>query len=260
MAKHSKRKIVSTLLVKIDVPSEIDRMEIDPDKIKELAESIKEIGLLQPVLLRPVADRFEIVAGHRRFLAHERLGFPVIDSIVEKMTDLEAAIVRANENLSREDLTPFEEAAVFANLIRKHKMKIDEIAVKFGYKPGTIKRRMEINRMPPQLQQAVHKKQISVTVAEMLWPISDLNDLDYYLMFAIENGCTKEVARQWCKDWKDAKRREQTPGGQGGQALSVNEPRPVFVACDLCVGPMEIGQETLLRVCPKCFKLIKDNM
>jgi len=260
MPKHSNRKIVSTLLVKIDVPSEIDRMEIDPDKVKELAESIREVGLLQPILLRPNKDRFEIVAGHRRFLAHERLGFPVIDSIIQEMTDLEAAIIRANENLSREDLTPLEEAAVFQNLTRKHGMKIDQIAVKFGYKPGTIKRRMEINRMPPQLQQAVHKKQIGVTVAEALWPIANLDDLDYYLTFAIENGCTKEVARQWCKDWKDAKRREQMPGGQGGQVLSVNEPRPNFVACDLCLGPMEIGQETLLRVCPKCFKVIKDNM
>ena len=257
--KQSTRKIVPTLLVKIDIPSEIDRMDIDPEKVRELAESIKEVGLLQPILLRPNKDRFEIVAGHRRFLAHERLGFPVIDSIIEEMTDLEAAIVRANENLSREDLTPFEEAAVFKNLIRKHGMKIDQIAAKFGYKPGTIKRRMEIIRMPPQLQQALHKRQISVTVAEMLWPISDLNDLDYYLMFAIENGCTKEVARQWCKDWKDTKRREQASGGQGGQPLSVNEPRPVFVACDLCVGPMEIGQETVLRLCPKCFKIIKDN-
>jgi len=260
MPKHSKRKIVSTLLVKIDVPSEIDRMEIDPDKILELAESIKEIGLKQPILLRPRKDRFEIVAGHRRFLAHERLGFPVIDSIVEEMTDLEAAIIRATENLSREELTPLEEAAVFQNLIRKHGMKIDQVAVKFGYKPGTIKRRMEINRMPPQLQQAVHKKQISVTVAEMLWPISDLNDLDYYLMFAVENGCTKEVARQWCKDWKDTKRREQSAGGQGGQILSVNEPRPVYVACDLCSGAMEIGKETVMRVCPECFATIKANM
>jgi len=258
--KSSKRKIVSILLIKIDPPSDVDRMDIDPEKVKELSESIKEIGLLQPILLRPVSDRFEVVAGHRRFLAHERLGYPTIDAIVDEMTDLEAAIVRANENLSREDLTPFEEATVFANLIRKHGMKIDQIAVKFGYKPGTVKRRMEINRMPPQLQQAVHKGQIGVTVAEALWPIANLDDLDYYLMFAIENGCTKEVARQWCKDWKDTKRREQTPGGQGGQVLSVNEPRPVFVACDLCLGALEIGKETLLRVCPTCFKTIKENM
>jgi len=260
MTKPLKRKIDEVLLIKIDPPPDLDRMEIDPEKVAELAASISEVGLLQPVLLRPIQDRFEVVAGHRRFLACQRLGLAKIDALVKEMDDQEAAVIRATENLARESLTPFEEAVVFGNLIGKYEMTLDQVATKFGYKPGTVKRRMDINKMPPQLQQAVHKKQISVTVAEMLWPISDLASLDYYLMFAIENGCTKEVARMWCKEWKDSERHKRNPGGQGSQPLSVNEPRPVFVACDLCVGPMQIGQETVLRVCPKCFTIIKENM
>ena len=260
MPKRLKRKITEVLLIKISPPADIDRMEIEPEKVTELASSIQEVGLLQPVLLRPMKDRFEIVAGHRRFLACEKLGVPTIDAIVKEMTDREAAIIRASENLSREDLTPLEEAFVFANLIKKHGMDLEQVAKKFGYKPGTVRRRMDINKMPPQLQQAVHKKQISVTVAEMLWPISDLAALDYYLMFATENGCTKEVARSWCKEWTDGERQKNNPGVPGGQPLAVNEPRPVFIACDLCVGPMEIGEETDLRICPNCFKIIKDNM
>jgi len=260
MTKILKRRITEVLMILIDPPPDIDRMEIDPEKITELAASISEIGLLQPVLLRPVGDRFEVIAGHRRFLACQRLGVPKIDAVVKEMDDQEAAVVRATENLARESLTPLEEAVVFGNLIGRYGMKLDQVAQKFGYKPGTIKRRMEINKYPPQLQQAVHKKQISVSVAEMLWPIADLASLDYYLMFAIENGCTKEVARMWCKEWKDAERHKSAPGGQGGGALAVNEPRPVYVACDLCSGAMEIGKETVMRVCPECFATIKANM
>ena len=258
--KSPQRKIVRVPLVKIDPPNVIDRMEIDPEKVEELAESISEVGLLQPILLRPVGDRFEIVAGHRRYLAHLKLEISNIDSVVKEMTDQEAAIVRASENLARENLTPLEEAVIFRNLIEFHKMAVEDIAKKFGYKPGTIRRRSELLRMPPQLQEAVHKKQISITVAEMLWPISDLADLDYYLTFAIENGCTKEIANSWCKEWKDTKRRERTSGGSGGQVFAVNEPRPVFVSCDLCIGPLEIGTEKVLRICPECFKTIKQNM
>lgn len=258
--KTPKRKITEVPLNQIDPPSVVDRIAIDTDKVAELAESILEIGLLQPVLLRPIGTRFEVVAGHRRFLAHIRLKVSTIDALIKEMTDQEAAIIRASENLARENLTPFEEAVIFANLVAVHKMTVDEIAKKFGYKAGTIRRRMDINKMPPELQDAVHKKRISVSVAEELWPISDQGDLDYYLSFALDHGCTKEVARTWCKDWRDAKRRKEAPGGEGGQVFSPAEPRPVFVACDLCVGPMEIGQEVVMRVCQKCYATVKKNM
>lgn len=258
--KTPKRKITEVLIRNIDPPSVVDRLEIDSEKVNELADSICEIGLLQPILLRSIGSRFEIVAGHRRFLAHVKLGVPKIDAVVKEMTDQEAAIIRATENLARENLTPFEEAVIFGNLIAVHKMSIDDVAKKFGFKAGTIRRRMDICKMPPELQDAVHKKRISVSVAEELWPIADKGDLDYYLSFALDHGCTKEVARTWCKDWRDAKRRKEAPGGDGGQIFAPSEPRPVFVACDLCVGPMEIGKEVVLRVCQGCFATIKQNM
>lgn len=260
MTKRLKRKITEAIIAEIDEPQTPDRLEIDPEEISELAESISEIGLLQPVLLRPLNGRLEMVAGHRRLLACKKLGLSRIDAVVKEMTDQEAAIIRASENLERKDLSPIEEAIIFGNLTTKYKMSLEQVARKFGYKPGTIRRRMDILKMPPPLQQAVHKKQISVTVAEELWPISDPSDLDYYLQFAIGNGCTKETARLWCKEWKDSKRRERPAGGEGEQAFAPSEPRPVYVVCDLCVGPMEIGKETVLRICPECYKLIKANM
>ena len=260
MEKRLKRKITEILLIKIDEPSTVDRMDIDPEKITELAESIDEVGLLQPILLRPVGDRYEIVAGHRRFLASQRLGLPVMDAVVKEMTDQEAAIIRASENLARENLTPLEEAIIFSNLLTKYNMTIEGVAKKFGYNPGTVKRRLNLVKMPPQLKQAVHEKRISVSVAEELWPITDLTHLDYLLSYAIDGGCTKDVARSWCKDWRDQKRRSEDPSALGGQYFEPNEPRPVYVACDLCTGPMGLGEETVLRLCKKCFKIIKENM
>lgn len=260
MAKLLKRKIVEVLLTKIDEPNVVDRMEIDPEKVLELAENIAEVGLIQPISLRPMEDRYEIVAGHRRFLACQRLGLPVIDAVIKEMTDQEAALIRASENLGREDLTPIEESVIFGSLITKHEMSIEQVAKKFGYKAGTIKRRLDLLKMPPQLKQAVHEKRISVSVAEELWPISDLTHLDYLLTYALDGGCTKEVARSWCKDWRDNVRRAKASGGEGGQEFSPQEPRPVYVACDLCSGAMEIGEETVLRCCKNCIKVIRENM
>jgi len=74
------------------------------------------------------------------------------------MTDQEAAIIRASENLARENLTPLEESVIFSNLYTLYKMTVEQIAQKFGYKAGTIKRRMDLMKMPPILQTAVHAK------------------------------------------------------------------------------------------------------
>lgn len=255
-----KKKITEVALGEIDVCPDVDRMDIDVDKIRELSESIRQVGLLQPILLRPQGDRFEIVAGRRRYLACQELDLAVIDSVVVKMEDREAAIIRATENLSREDLTPLEEAAIFGNLVNKYEMDYDSVGKKFGYKPGTIRRRMDLLKMPEALRVAVHEGSINVTVAEELWPITDEGDLNYYLLFAVENGCTKATARGWVKDWRDAKRREKEDGVVGGGQTGVNEPRPVYVPCDICSGPIVIGEETILRCCDSCQATIKANM
>ena len=260
MAKLLKQTIKSVSLGSIDEPKNVLRMEIDPEDLTDLAQSISEIGLLQPILLAIDGDRFEIVFGHRRYLAHKKLELSTIRAVVRQMSQQEIGIARATENIERAGLTPIEEAATYKNLIEQYGFTLEQVAKKMSKTPGTIKRRMDLLRMPPVLQTAIHKKQISITVAEELWSIRDPSSLDYYLIFAIENGCTKEVARMWTKDWKDQQRRSESSGVEGVQGFSPNEPRPVYVACDLCIEAMKIGEETVLRVCPVCAKTIKDNM
>ena len=257
MVKHLKQTIKDVSLDLIDEPKGIVRMDIDPD---DLAQSISEIGLLQPILLVVDNERFELVFGHRRYLASKKLGLSTIRSIVRSMTQVEIGIARATENISRADLTPIEEAATYKNLLEEYGLSLEQVAQKMCKSGGTIKRRMDLLKMPPPLQKAVHSKSISISVAEELWTISDMADLDYYLSFAVDGGCTKEVARSWAKEWKDKKRRQENPGVEGGQTFAPTEPRPVYVACDLCTGPMELGQETVLRLCSDCMKIIKQNM
>lgn len=261
MPKLLKQTVKDISLDLIDEPKGIVRMDIDPDDLDELAQSISEIGLLQPIMLAKNADRFEIVFGHRRFLAHKKLGLSVIRSIVRDMNQQEIGIARATENISRADLSPLEEAATYRNLIDHYGMSLERVAKKMSKTPGTIKRRMDILRMPPSLQKAVHKKQISMTVAEELWSIGDPASLDYYLGFAVENGCTKEVARQWAKDYKDTQRRSQVSGGEGGQVdVSPLEPRKSYVPCDICNEPVDLNTTKFFRTCPGCFSTIKKAM
>ena len=260
MKKTSRQSVKDVALGKIDEPKDVLRLDIDSHAIDELALSISQIGLLQPILVAIQGDRFELVFGHRRFLACQKLKLPSIRAIIRTMTAEEIGIARATENINRADLTPVEEANTYSNLINIYGLSLDEVSLKMGKSPGTIKRRMDLLKMPHQLRDAVHAKKLSISVAEELWCIADMADLDYYLSFAIDGGCTRDVARSWAKDWKDKKRRQETASEQAPLDFSPMEPRPVYVSCDLCHGPTELGQELVLRVCTKCAATIKKNM
>lgn len=259
MAKPSKNKILDIPLVDIDEPKGRIRMEISSDRIVELAQSIAEQGLLQPITVRITGDRYEVVYGHRRFLAHQSLEVSSIRAIVAVMTDKEAAVSRATENLAREDLTPIEEGATYKDLVEVHGLRVEQVAAKVGRSPVVVKRRMDLLRMPPALQKAVHEGKIGMSVAEELWPISSEPDLLYYLRFAIANGVTKDVARGWCKEWKDAQRRQGLTGGDSGEVFAPTEPRPHYITCDICLGPVLIQEASSVMVCGGCQKIIKDK-
>lgn len=256
MVKEIKDRRTLVEMGVIDEPKGRIRFEVEEGPIKELAESIKAVGQLQPILIRPAGARYEIIYGHRRFLAHQRLGKARIWATVKKLDDVQAAIMRATENIARLDISPVEEAAVYANLIEHLGLTIDQIAKKMGKTVGIVKRRLDLLGMPPELQAAVHNKEISYGVAETLWQLKDPGAISYYLPFAIENGVTVQVCRGWVKDQKDELRRKQGDVGGGGGLLSPFENRPVYVACDTCQDPIEIGEETVLRCCPGCTAAI----
>lgn len=255
-----KENIQSVALELIDRPTRSARFEVDPEKVQELAQSIREVGQLQPILLRPQNGRFEIVAGDHRFLACKSLKLKSIFAVVKEQDDATCIIARATENLARVDLTAVEEAQIYHDLINVNKLSIDEVAKRMGRSAGVIKRRLDILKMPPQLQKAIHEKKISWSVAEELWSLGDGGAIDYYLGFCIDHGATKEVVRQWVHEWKAQKRQAENAGGGGGLAPSPFEARPVFVSCDVCFGPMEIGTETVLRCCDTCTKTIKEAL
>ncbi|HDZ13951.1 MAG TPA: ParB/RepB/Spo0J family partition protein [Pricia sp.] len=252
-------KIQSEVVRKIDMiliegPVRDSRMSIDMDPVKELAESIDEVGLMVPILLAKKGERFEIVWGHRRFLAHKHLGKTKILAKVQELNESQIIIMRATENIHREDITPIEEARIYQTLMTDEGMEIEEIAKRMRKSPGIVRRRMDLLRMPELLQDAVQKREINYGVAESLWKLGDVARISYYLQFAIENGASVSVVRTWVKDEQDKQRRERTDVEGGGGTIAVNENIPQFIACQLCKNPVELGKDTIIRACPVCTK------
>lgn len=258
MPKVSKMVVRNIKLDLIDEPSGIVRIEIDAEEVQGLAKNIQAVGLLQPINVRPVKERFEIVAGHRRFKAFQVLGRKSIPSIVGDFSDVGSALARASENIRRVDLSPIEEAAIYGDLHDNHGLSYEQIGGEMGKSPGVVRRRLDILRMPPDMQKAIHRKQISMSVAEELWSIGDEEGISYYLGFAVDHGVTQAVAREWARDWKKSKRGRENGTGEGRSPGSPMEIEPTYITCDFCHGPVELGKDAVLRGCPPCVVKIKE--
>lgn len=247
-------------LTLIDRPVTPDRLSIDPEYIKELAASIVETGLHSPILLYPRDGRYEIVAGDCRYQAFQSLGRPEIPAFISVFDAKDVSVIRATENLQRQDLTIIEEARTYWRLHNEQGMSWDEIAKRTGKKAAQVKRRYDLLKLPEILIMALHAKKIGYAVAEELNRLKDLGRVEYYLGYCVDHGATKEVVASWVKEELSLIRQKESTSGGGEWGSPTLELMPVFVACDLCKGPMEIKKVVYMRICPECHATIKQNM
>lgn len=243
---------------KVDPPGDAARDFIDPDKVRELADSIRSQGLLQPILCRPANGRFEIVAGHRRWLAHRLIGEVKIKSLVREMTDEEVELIRAIENDQREDLNPIEKAKGYKKLAEKFHLTREQIAQKMGRSRETIIRFIKLLEIPEEFQREVARGKLSIAVALYLNEIEDEAFRKYYFTAAVENGVTADVARSWVTEYLKTKsgRVEGVDGGSPGGGM-VDQPLPMYQTCFACVGPVEVNKVRYVPVCPECERQIR---
>lgn len=234
------------------------RLEIDEDKIEELAKSIQEVGLRQAIEVVVRDQQFEIVYGERRVLAHRALGRDKIWAKIVDLTDNQIALIRATENVARQDLSPIEEAASFQDLRDRFNLSIEQISKKVGRSHGNVKQRLDLLRMGKKIQKAVHSGSLKMSVAHELWVCPDEGHQDYLLELAVEHGATRDVVRQWVKDYLKLKRTKQGASNQGVEDHSPLEAKSIYHTCEICDGAVKISEVTTLLICKVCSHKIKD--
>ena len=149
------------------------RTQFDPATIKELADSIRERGVLQPILLRPAAEGYQLVAGERRFLATREAGFATIPAIVRPLTDRESLLIALIENIQRENLNPIDEARAYYRLATEYGLKHDEIGERVGKDRSTVSNVIRFNNLPSEVQQLIESNKLSAGHARALLSVTD---------------------------------------------------------------------------------------
>ncbi len=237
-------------------PASISRMEIDSEELENLARSIQSQGDLQAIEVVERNGKFEIVFGHRRWLAHKILKKEKIWARIAIKTKDEITLTRATENIARLNLTPVEEGANYQTLKEEFGMTIEKIAKRVGRKASRVKRMLDIVRMPVEFQKAIHKGQISPTVGEALWRCEDETHRLYLLDLAVEHGITATVAAQWVQEHNKDQRQSLDIKNEGGGGASPMEGSPHYMTCDVCHGPEDTSRIKQLILCGECHKKI----
>jgi ParB family chromosome partitioning protein len=173
----------------IDANPAQPRTTIRPEALEQLARSIQESGMVQPILVRPVANgRFQIIAGERRFRAAQKLGLSTIPAVVRPVADdrvLEFALV---ENIQREELTPIEEAQALRRLQDELGLTQEALASKVGKDRATVANTIRLLRLPAEVREEVQRGTLSAGHARALLAVEDQVVLRELAATAIRQG------------------------------------------------------------------------
>ncbi len=199
------------------------RVHFDEESLNELAASIREIGVLQPVLVRPASsgNGFELLAGERRWRAARRAGLSVIPAVVRTTDDLGSVERALVENLHRQDLTPLEEAAAYQQLIEDFQFTHEQVATRVGKSRSAVTNLLRLLSLPASIQHLLADGRLSAGHAKALLGTPDRAFQEQLARRAVAEGWSVRAVEEAVRD------RSSGLGGavaSGGDATEIDEP------------------------------------
>lgn len=235
------------------------RKVFDSEKIEELAATISEHGLLQPIVVRPMErGYYEIIAGERRFRAIKLLGWPTITAIVREMDDETTAALALIENLQREQLTPIEEAEAYERLLGMQNITQEALASSLGKSQSTIANKLRLLKLPADVQHCLRVRTINERHARALLPLKQADLQVKLLVEILENGYNVKETEQRVEMMlsplapeKLKKRRRQPKGVTRDVRIAVNTIRDsidLIEKAGIPVGTEQVDHEEFVEI------------
>ncbi len=236
----------------IDDPERPMRTDMTPQSVEDIVMSIKQVGLIEPIVVKPKNGRYEVIAGHRRKYACELGKIAEIPCYVMHANNEQTEMLKIHENLYRAEVKPSDEAEHFKYLIEKHKFTPMKVSQLIGKSPSYVSDRLAIFNYPPFLRDAMDKKQVTFSVARELARIDDLKTMNEYVFYAIRNGLTQEGAHKWATDWKRSKElptitQETTYNPETGEGYVES-----VATCIYCQEAIKLLEADVVYIHPQC--------
>jgi len=249
----------------ITIPALVFRYGMDMAKFEELKESIRQRGLLFPLIVYERGDKFELVCGYRRLKALEELGWEKIPCFIFEGTEEEKDLLRFDENMAREELSPVEEAELLKMLIEKYGYTQEGLGRKLGLTQASISRKLSLVKYPQYVRQAIHEGTLGVGVAQILMRIDDPTERDRLMDAAIKGGATQKIALDWVDAYERQKRLQRVLAERG----DLPQPEPAgedeamqiqYPNCFLCGESGRYLRLTSQYVCVKCIDELEQRL
>jgi len=187
-------------LDKILDPTRPLRNDLSPESVVDLVASIKQIGIIEPLVVCRSGDSFEVIAGHRRLMAAEVAGLALVPCLITEVTGIEAEILKLHENIARAEINPIDWAKHLHYLKSQYGLTTAKLAELLGMSPDWVAQHLAILQYPEELLEALATDKIAFSAARELVQIKDQAKRKMHVDYAVRGGVSPALAAKWRRE------------------------------------------------------------
>lgn len=236
-------------------PQQLDR-DVTEEGITDLTNSIREHGIIEPLIVSELEGTYHLIAGKRRLIAAQRLNLPTVPCLLVEATHDQAIALTLHENLYREELNPVHEATFYLYMRDNLSMSNRDIAKLTGKGEAYISQRLQIQTWNAKLINALKESKISFSVARELSRLTNEKDLIYLLEHAIRDGVNYRTVQLWVRQLTTPLIFPSPRDDSSPDTPSQPSPYRTKVLCFWCNQEVDIDKILQIYLCPDCYRSI----
>ncbi len=230
---------------------------IEDNYILEITESIKSVGIIEPLIVRAKDDQFEIIAGCVRYRCAKLAGLKAAPCIILKADDKAAEILKIHENIHRIPLNHIDQGNTFVMMRETFSMTEQDISDLVGKSIAYISQHITLVSQDEELIRSVREKKISFSQARELMTVDNKTERRRLQHYCENEGATVEVLKSWVRNYKNSLITNPPPADSEPLPSDHSEPQKFWRSCEACDNPVEIQHIRQVFYCPTCYLAIK---
>jgi len=254
---------MSTVTLNMDQitdPKFAHRIDHDTSEMVALMESIKSVGLINPISVKSIGnDQYEVIAGHRRFLAISELGIDIIEVVIRNESSQTNERIKFDENNIRANLSPMEEALALDQMMTDDNIDIIELVKRTGKKQPWLEARLLLLNYDDEIKDALHEGKLTIGIANELHKITDKSHRLYLLEYAQQSGASHSVIQQWRIQWQHDQQREGAEETVLPELPPAGQQIVIQIPCGLCTTSIDHTKSIVMRVCRECYSTVQQT-
>lgn len=228
------------------------RTNLTPESVDDLVFSIKEVGIIQPLIVCESGNGFEVIAGHRRLLAAEVCKLLEVPCVVVDAENLDKEVMKMHENIGRADINPIDWAIQLEYLKSQYKLSNASLAKKTGFSEAWVSEHLEILNYAPEVLEAIRHGNLSFSAARELAKIKDPVKRGIYVSAAVRGGLTPAMAVRWKLEANRQPMREEISETTGNSQPEQSTPESLEPVCPVCGTKVPYADIVTLQVHTAC--------